>query len=129
MVNNTTSWISWERNITFLQNKKILNLCPRWHILRSYRIVAEVTFKRIWSYKPQLHLKTFVGKWEKVKYNALTLVFRSWSPCSTCALSWLVYYNYINERLHEYISSDVDMNIETKYWEVILKDKMFMYIN
>ena len=29
----------------FLRNKKILNLCLRWHILRSYRFLAEVTFK------------------------------------------------------------------------------------
>ena len=34
-----------ERNIIFLGNKKILNLCFRWHILRSYPFVAEVTFK------------------------------------------------------------------------------------
>ena len=27
--------------------KKILNLCFRWHILRSYRFVADVTFKQI----------------------------------------------------------------------------------
>ena len=29
----------------FYEIKKILNLCFRWHILRSYRSVAEVTFK------------------------------------------------------------------------------------
>ena len=29
----------------FLQNQKILNLCFRWHILRSYHFLAEVTFK------------------------------------------------------------------------------------
>ena len=45
MVKNTKTWISWERNIIFLWNKKILNLWLRWHILRSYRFVAEVTFK------------------------------------------------------------------------------------
>ena len=28
----------------FLQNKKILNLCFRWHILRSYSFIVEVTF-------------------------------------------------------------------------------------
>ena len=39
MVKNTKPWISWERN------KKILNLCFRWHILRSYRFLVEVTFK------------------------------------------------------------------------------------
>ena len=33
MVKNTKTWISWERKITFLQNKKVLNLCLRWHIL------------------------------------------------------------------------------------------------
>ena len=45
MIKNTKPWISWERNIIFLWNKKILNLCSRWHILRSHRFVAEVTFK------------------------------------------------------------------------------------
>ena len=44
---NTKTWISWERNIIFLQNKKILNLCFRCHILRIYRFVVEVTFKRL----------------------------------------------------------------------------------
>ena len=45
MVKNTKTWISWEWKITFLQNKKILNLGIRWYILRSYCFVAEVTFK------------------------------------------------------------------------------------
>ena len=31
----------------FLRNKKNLNLCFRWHILRSYRFVAEVTFNDV----------------------------------------------------------------------------------
>ena len=44
---NTKTWMSWERNITFLRNKKILNLDLRWHILRSYHFVTEVTFKDI----------------------------------------------------------------------------------
>ena len=39
------TWISWERNITFPQNKKILNLCFRQLILRCYHFVAEVTFE------------------------------------------------------------------------------------
>ena len=47
LVENTKMWISWERNMTFLRNKKILNLCLRWHILRSYCFVAEVTFKNL----------------------------------------------------------------------------------
>ena len=44
MVKNTKTWISREWNIIFLRNKKIRNLCLRWHILRSYRFVVEVTF-------------------------------------------------------------------------------------
>ena len=44
MVKNTKTWISWEQNIIFPWNKKILNLCLRWHILRSYCFEAEVTF-------------------------------------------------------------------------------------
>ena len=45
MVKNTKNWISWEQNITFLGNKKNCNLYLRWHILRSYHFVADVTFK------------------------------------------------------------------------------------
>ena len=55
MVKNTKRWISWEQNIIFLWNKKILYLCLRWHILRSYCFVAEVTFKKvnfIFSFEP-----------------------------------------------------------------------------
>ena len=35
MVKNTKIWISWESNMTILWNKKILNLCLKWHILKS----------------------------------------------------------------------------------------------
>ena len=45
MVKNTKTWIPRERNTTFLWKKKFPYLCLRWHILRSYRFVAEVTFK------------------------------------------------------------------------------------
>ena len=45
MVQNTKIWVSVEQNIIFLQNKKVLNICFRWHILISYHFVAEVTFK------------------------------------------------------------------------------------
>ena len=41
------TWIFWEQNIAFVRNKKILSLWFRWHIFRSYRFVAEVTFKKI----------------------------------------------------------------------------------
>ena len=46
MVKNIKTWISWERNISFLRNKKFINLCLSWHILISYRSIAEVTFNR-----------------------------------------------------------------------------------
>ena len=44
IVKNTETWTSWEWNITYLWNKKILNLCLRYHILRSCCFVVEVTF-------------------------------------------------------------------------------------
>ena len=44
MVKNTKTWLCQEQNIIFLRNIKILNLCFRWHIFRSYHFVAEVTF-------------------------------------------------------------------------------------
>ena len=47
MVKNTKTWISWERNIIFLRNKKVLNLYFRWYILKSYRFVPDVTFKEV----------------------------------------------------------------------------------
>ena len=47
MIKNTNTWISWERNIIFLQNKRILNLWLRWCILRSYHFVAELTFNKV----------------------------------------------------------------------------------
>ena len=61
MVKNTKTWISWERNIIFVLNKKILNLCFRWHLLRSYHFVAEVTFNDGWTYfsKRNMHKHFF----------------------------------------------------------------------
>ena len=51
MIKNTKTWISWGQNIIFLWNKKMLNLCFRWHILRSYCFVAEVAFNFHQLYK------------------------------------------------------------------------------
>ena len=45
MVKNTKTRIASEWNITVLRNKKILNLCLRWHILRNDHFAVEVTFK------------------------------------------------------------------------------------
>ena len=46
-VENTKTWISRDRNITFPWNTKNVNLCLKKHILRSYHFVAEVTFNCI----------------------------------------------------------------------------------
>ena len=51
----------WEWNITFLWNKIIQNLCLRWHILKSYHFVVEVTFKchsfaKTWTLLMKIHL-------------------------------------------------------------------------
>ena len=59
MVKNTKTWISWEWNITFLWNKKIVNLCLKWHILRSYRFVVEVTFKALGIHTEMTKKKKF----------------------------------------------------------------------
>ena len=67
-------------------------------------------------------------KCENSKYNGLTRVFIC-SPCPACTVSWLVYGKYLSKRLQEYVSNDVDMNIETKFREVVFKEKVFMCIN
>ena len=38
-----------ENKTNFLRNKIILNLCLRWHTLRSYHFAAEVTFNEFFS--------------------------------------------------------------------------------
>ena len=62
MFKNANTWLSWEWYITFLWNKKILNLCLRWHILRNYHFVAEVTFMN-WMQKT---LDTIIGEKQKL---------------------------------------------------------------
>ena len=72
MAKITKTWISWERNITFLRNKKTLNLCLRWHILRSYHFVPEVTFEYCCKI---LHLRCLHEFWLRFWKNmAKTLV-------------------------------------------------------
>ena len=74
MVKNIKTWISWEQNIIFLQNKKILNLCFRWHILRSYRLVAEVTFKEV-SCRPNCFIRKlkFIKAWSNGIMRVITI--------------------------------------------------------
>ena len=46
MTENTKSLISSEEpNLTFLTNKKILNMCLKWHTLRCYNFAVTATFK------------------------------------------------------------------------------------
>ena len=60
IVKNTKTWISCKQNIIFLWNKKILNLCLRWHIWRSYPFVVEVTWElyasKCWMCSKELNL-------------------------------------------------------------------------
>ena len=64
MVKNKKTWIPRERYINFLWDKKIVNLCFKYHILSSFCFVAEVIFKG-------LH-KTFCGTTEKSENKHLT---------------------------------------------------------
>ena len=71
MVENTKTRISWEWSITFLRNKKVLNLCLRWYIFRSYCYVAEVNFK-FWFYigvesANEENISAFESYWKAVK--------------------------------------------------------------
>ena len=73
MVKNTKTSISWKWNIIFLQNKKNLNLCLRWHILRSYHFLAEVTFKAVTEFVlhhliPYMSLQVWI--YERTFYTA-----------------------------------------------------------
>ena len=71
---NTKTWISLERNITFLGNKKVLNLRLRWHILRSYCVEAEVTFKSFFLFI-RLSLLTISQRLKKNQYSQISPVF------------------------------------------------------
>ena len=70
MVKNTKTWVFWEQNITFPRNKKVLNLCLIWHILRSYCFEAEVTFNAQaikFNFIQQVWLQYFLIKHEILK--------------------------------------------------------------
>ena len=87
------------RKLEFLENetqffckvKKILNLCLRWHILRSYCFVAEVTFNMIWLMEilriyleEQLRIKYGVIKYKIVKIQNMDI--------SVDLLHWLILF-------------------------------------
>ena len=54
MVKNTKLEYLENGTQLFYEIKKIINLYLRWHVLRSYCFVAEVTFKKIISFHQNL---------------------------------------------------------------------------
>ena len=48
MVKNTKTWMSWKQKIIFLRNGKIIQLCLRWHILRSCHFASDVPLNCLW---------------------------------------------------------------------------------
>ena len=84
MVKNTKTWISRERNITFLKNKKILKLCLRWRILRNYRFLAEVTFNT--NRKKQC--KQFLMSTEKIMHFFFLMCRKSNAKYYWCQQKW-----------------------------------------
>ena len=90
MFKKRKTWISWEWHITFLWNKNILNLFLRWHILRNYNFVAEVTFMN-WMQKT---LDTIIGEKQKllkIDYFYTILLF-------------VVYITDVSNKLNENLS-------------------------
>ena len=86
-VKNIKFWMSQERNITFLWNKRILNMCLRWYILRSHRFVAEVTFKYQNAYGQQ----TFQGG--DMLWGVLTYKY-------TWHLNGIVLQGHVTNKIH-----------------------------
>ena len=84
MVKNTKTSTTWEWNITFLRNKKNLNLCFRWHILTSYDLVVEVTFNvkatNNWDiFKPCFKWNTFYS----ISFLEIQIYKKMWVTFST----------------------------------------------
>ena len=83
MVKNTKTWIFWERIIFFLRNKRILNLCLRWRIFRSYPLLAAVTFidlfytKFIYILSKFCPVQSFDHRWN----NDLTMFLYKRNTC------------------------------------------------
>ena len=84
MVKKLKTWTSWEWNTLFPRNKKILDLCLKWHILRSYCFVAEVTFNDIKDLN-MTSLRTLVC----VLCNKVSSLLRS----DTCGFLLVLWFN------------------------------------
>ena len=81
MVKNAKTRITQEQNITFLFNKKNL-LCVRWHILRSYRFVAEVTFNNLAPSDKFSVVSWFMKMSPTCIIKTLSLKYNYWVPKS-----------------------------------------------
>ena len=117
MVKNTKIWTSWEWNITFLRNKKILNLCIRSHNLRSYPFVAKVTlnfYTRILdcgSHDPA-RLDFFLSSDASICFTMTfpPLGFPISSHCLWLFLCWLGQSRWSFERF-EWVQGEIDAYI------------------
>ena len=52
--------------LLFWEIREIFNLCHRWHILRSYRSVVKVTFKRVDIFL-NFYMKLEVIVWSNIR--------------------------------------------------------------
>ena len=102
MVKNTKTWISRERKIIFLRNKKILKLCLRWHILRSYHFVAEVTF----NIEGLLVTNNIEKSFNSCDHYFLNSVLRKFGLCKN-------YIAWIEITLRDRLSCIVNVNCRT----------------
>ena len=117
MVKNTKIWTSWEWNITFLRNKKIINLCIRSHNLRSYPFVAKVTlnfYTRILdcgSHDPA-RLDFFLSSDASICFTMTfpPLGFPISSHCLWLFLCWLGQSRWSFERF-EWVQGEIDAYI------------------
>ena len=109
MVENTKTWLSWEQSITFLWNKKILNLCLRWHIMRSCHFAVEVTFnclscRYLGCYFLIWHF--YLGSILAFCFEFKNLITAIWTKTSNMSISWLCVWH--SERK---ISKNIDFSL------------------
>ena len=116
MVKNTKTWISWEWNITLLWNKEILNLCLIWHILRSYRFVAEVTFKEFslvrFGWKgPKIVFFAFFEKFFPPTFSGINPI---WKIILLNSVSWATGKMFLANQIVGFFCNILWRKLETK---------------
>ena len=115
MVKHTKTWISWQWNINFFWNKEILNLCLRWHILSSYRFVAEVIFNNV------IYLLVMSKNFAILFFDIL-LILVSYIPVASNSV--FVFFHRPNEIRYITISLAI-FRYFTKNYSLILLVKIF----